>query len=145
MNNYYGYQQPFGYQNYNPNYYQQQYQQTYQQPVQQPVQQLQQEEQYLQYVDGIDVVKSTNVLLNGKAMYFPKTDGTEIYCKKLNPQTGVGMITTYRIVQEEQNQNESNDSNIYLMIEDLKNNIEEIKNIVLESATAPSPSKEVRK
>lgn len=136
MNNYYGYQQPYGYQNYN---YQPQYQQQI--PIQN--QQQIQEEQYLRYVDSIDVVKSTNVLLNGKAMYFPKTDGTEIYCKKLNPQTGVGMITTYRLAQDEQVNPDTN-SNIYSMIQTLKNDIEEIKNIVLENATTPN-IKEVAK
>lgn len=34
-------------------------------------------------VDSIDVVKAMDVPLDGSIIYFPKTDGTEIYTKQL--------------------------------------------------------------
>lgn len=48
--------------------------------MQQPVQQMQQMPMLQgQMVDGIDTVKAKDVDMSGNPVYYPKTDGTEIY------------------------------------------------------------------
>lgn len=105
---------------------------------QQPIQQQVPVEQNLQYVDSIDVVKSTNARLDGQSVFFPKTDGSEIYCKKLNPQTGAGIIMTYRLVDDNQTvQSDMEVNQITTMISSLKNDIGELKELFLDKATEP--------
>lgn len=78
--------QPFGYQ---PNMQMQQqipmnfYPQSMQQ-MQQPMQmqQVQQNQSSGKIVDSIDMVKFTDVPMDGNPYYFPKADGTEIYSKR---------------------------------------------------------------
>lgn len=96
------YQQPQ--QMYNPmepyinrmNQLQQQYQQ---QPMYQ-----QQPQQFVvptlqgKVVDSVDVVKATDVDMNGNVMFYPKSDMTEIYTKQLQID-GTSRILTYKISQ----------------------------------------------
>ena len=52
--------------------------------MQQPVQQMQQMPMLQgQMVDGIDTVKAKDVDMSGNPVYYPKTDGTEIYKKAI--------------------------------------------------------------
>lgn len=55
--------------------------------MQQPVQQMQQMPMLQgQMVDGIDTVKAKDVDMSGNPVYYPKTDGTEIYKKQLQAE-----------------------------------------------------------
>lgn len=53
-------------------------------------------------VDSIDVVKSTDIPLDGSISYFPLADGSAIVCKQLQID-GTSKITIYRPVNEENN------------------------------------------
>lgn len=87
---------------FNPNQYQ--YQPNMMPPVQQPqmaqVQQPMQQQYGAQqglngkYVDSIESVKATDVMMDGSIMFFPATDGKTIYTKQLQSD-GTSRITTY--------------------------------------------------
>lgn len=51
-------------------------------------------------VDSIDVVNAKNVDMTGAATYYPKSDGTEIYTKQLQPD-GRSRTLIYRLVPED--------------------------------------------
>ena len=79
----------------------QQYQQSLQQPVvpaQTPVSN--QMSALGKMVDSIDVVKATDIPMDGNAYYFPKADGTEVYCKQWL-QNGTTRILTFKPVLED--------------------------------------------
>ena len=87
----------------------QQYQQNLQQPMQQqamsgPGQQM---NVIGKIVDSIDVVKATDVPMDGNMYYFPKADGTEIFGKQWlsNGQT---RILTFKPVFDDDTNNVSN-------------------------------------
>lgn len=87
----------------------QQYQQNLQQPVV-PTQMSganQQMNVIGKIVDSIDVVKATDVPMDGNMYYFPKADGTEIFSKQWlsNGQT---RILTFRPVLDAETNNVSN-------------------------------------
>lgn len=70
--------------------------------MQQPVQQMQQIPMLQgQMVDGIDTVKAKDVDMSGNPVYYPKTDGTEIYKKQLQAD-GKSRIFVYRLVNPEE-------------------------------------------
>lgn len=58
--------------------------------IQQPIQQMPQVPQIPmlqgQMVDGIDTVKAKDVDMSGNPVYYPKTDGTEVYRKQLQAE-----------------------------------------------------------
>ena len=56
-------------------------------------------------VDSIDVVKATDVNLDGSVCYFPLIDGSAIITKQLQPD-GTSKITVYKPTQEEANKPE---------------------------------------
>ena len=72
-------------------------------------------------VDSIDVVKATDVALDGSICYFPLIDGTAIITKQLQ-QDGTSKITVYRPVKEDENIPE----NKYITENDLKKEISKI-------------------
>lgn len=79
----------------------QQYQQSLQQPIvptQTPVSN--QMSALGKMVDSIDVVKATDIPMDGNAYYFPKADGTEVYCKQWL-QNGTTRILTFKPVLED--------------------------------------------
>ena len=79
----------------------QQYQQSLQQPMlptQTPVSN--QMSALGKMVDSIDVVKATDIPMDGNAYYFPKADGTEVYCKQWL-QNGTTRILTFKPVFED--------------------------------------------
>ena len=99
---------------------------NYQMPMQNPymdrMAQLQQYQQSLQQtqmpganqmstlgkmVDSIDVVKATDIPMDGNAYYFPKADGTEVYCKQWL-QNGTTRILTFKPVLDAEANNVSN-------------------------------------
>ena len=67
-------------------------------------------------VDSIDVVKATDIPMDGNAYYFPKADGTEVYCKQWL-QNGTTRILTFRPVFDDNTNNVSQDTE-KLKIED---------------------------
>ena len=110
----------------NPNYFNQ-YQQM-QNPYMDRMAQLQQYQQSLQQpltptqmsganqistlgkmVDSIDVVKATDIPMDGNSYYFPKADGTEVYCKQWL-QNGTTRILTFKPVFEDNPNNVSSDT-----------------------------------
>lgn len=88
----------------------QQYQQSLQQPLvptQTPVSN--QMSALGKIVDSIDVVKATDIPMDGNAYYFPKADGTEVYCKQWL-QNGTTRILTFKPVFEDNPMNLSSDT-----------------------------------
>ena len=104
----------------NPNYFAQypQYFQPQSQtnPYMQRVENLQQFQQSLQpqpqmqtvqyqplgkIVDSVDVVKATDIPMDGNAYYFPKADGTEVYMKRWLAN-GTTEITAYKPILDKE-------------------------------------------
>ena len=88
----------------------QQYQQGLQQPIvptQTPVSN--QMSALGKMVDSIDVVKATDIPMDGNSYYFPKADGTEVYCKQWL-QNGTTRILTFKPVFEDNPNNLSPDT-----------------------------------
>lgn len=59
-------------------------------------------------VDSIDIVKATDIPMDGNAYYFPKADGTEVYCKQWL-QNGTTRILTFKPVFESEPNNLSSE------------------------------------
>ena len=88
----------------------QQYQQSLQQPL--PPTQMSGANQMSalgKMVDSIDVVKATDIPMDGNAYYFPKADGTEVYCKQWL-QNGTTRILTFKPVFEDNHNNVSSET-----------------------------------
>ena len=88
--------------------------QNYQQSLQQPVAGTQmslanQMSALGKIVDSIDVVKATDIPIDGNTYYFPKADGTEVYCKQWL-QNGTTRILTFKPVFEDNPNNLSSDT-----------------------------------
>ena len=88
--------------------------QQYQQNLQQPVVPTQmsganQMSALGKMVDSIDVVKATDIPMDGNAYYFPKADGTEVYCKQWL-QNGTTRILTFKPVFDDNTNNLSYDT-----------------------------------
>ena len=60
-------------------------------------------------VDSIDIVKATDIPMDGNSYYFPKADGTEVYCKQWL-QNGTTRILTFKPVSEDNTNNLSSDT-----------------------------------
>ena len=60
-------------------------------------------------VDSIDVVKATDIPMDGNTYYFPKADGTEVYCKQWL-QNGTTRILTFKPVLDYNTNNVSSDT-----------------------------------
>ena len=88
--------------------------QNYQQSLQQPLSPTQmsganQMSALGKMVDSIDVVKATDIPMDGNTYYFPKADGTEVYCKQWL-QNGTTRILTFKPVLEDNTNNLSSDA-----------------------------------
>ena len=116
------------------------YQQTMpygQAQMQQPVQQMPQVAMIPgQMVDGIDTVKAKDVDMTGNPVYYPKTDGPEIYKKQLQAD-GKSRIFVYRLMNPDEQQQpkpEEKPIDIEAMFNQLRSDvcseISEIKNMV---------------
>ena len=55
-------------------------------------------------VDSIDIVKATDIPMDGNSYYFPKADGTEVYCKQWL-QNGTTRILTFKPVLDADDNN----------------------------------------
>lgn len=103
----------------NPNYFAQypQYFQPQTNPYMQRMENLQQFQQSLQpqtqmqtvqyqplgkIVDSVDVVKATDIPMDGNAYYFPKADGTEVYMKRWLAN-GTTETTVYKPILDKEN------------------------------------------
>ena len=88
--------------------------QQYPQSLQQPIVQAQttvtnQMSALGKMVDSIHVVKATDIPMDGNAYYFPKADGTEVYCKQWL-QNGTTRILTFKPVFDDNPNNLSSDT-----------------------------------
>lgn len=96
MNNYnYGYQQP----QFNPYMQRMENLQQFQQAIQQPIQN-QQFAPMGKIVESMDIVKVTDIPMDGNVYYFPKADGTEIYSKQFMPN-GQTRILAFKPILED--------------------------------------------
>lgn len=97
-----GYQQPM--MNYQPMDRMAQIQQNYAQTVPNQYQQPQMAQQPMmglngEIVDSIDVVKAKNVDMSGNPTFYPKSDLSEIYIKRLQPD-GTSRVMVYKLLQD---------------------------------------------
>ena len=139
---------------FNP-YYQQQRFQNVEQPTQQPMMTNYQQPIQLtkpnnllgKSVDNIDIVKVTDIPLDGSISYFPLTDGSAIVTKQLQ-NDGTSKITIYKPTQEDKKDivnfatledlQEAIDNLDLSDIQDLKDDIKEIKKQLKEFKTKKS-------
>ena len=68
-------------------------------------QQIQQPGLHGEVVDSIDVVKAKNVDMSGQPTFYPKSDLSEVYVKRLMAD-GTSQIVTYKAVQPEESKPE---------------------------------------
>ena len=76
-------------------------------------------------MDGIDTVKAKDVDMSGNPVYYPKTDGTEIYKKQLQSD-GRSRIFVYRLINPEEQQQpkaEEKPIDIEAMFNQLRNDV----------------------
>lgn len=94
--------------------------------MQQPIQQVPQIAMLQgQMVDGIDTVKAKDVDMSGNPVYYPKTDGTEIYKKQLQAD-GRSRIFVYRLLnpdEQQQPKQEEKQIDIESMFNQLRNDV----------------------
>nr|DAG23946.1 MAG TPA: hypothetical protein [Caudoviricetes sp.] len=117
--------------------------------MQQPMQQVPQIAMLQgQMVDGIDTVKAKDVDMSGNPVYYPKTDGTEIYKKQLQAD-GRSRIFVYRLLnpdEQQQPKQEEKQIDIEAMFNQLRNDvcseISEIKNMFPTQMSETSGSKQ---
>lgn len=98
--------------NYNLMNPQQQYMNYFQQ-MQQPVQQQLPMNQLStgKIVDSVDMVRVTDIPIDGNSYYFPKADGTEVYSKRWlsNGSTEINTYVKVNAQQEEENKRKIED------------------------------------
>ena len=88
----------------------QQYQQSLQQPIVQAQTPVSNQMSALgKIVDSIDAVKATDIPMDGNAYYFPKADGTEVYCKQWL-QNGTTRILAFKPVLDDNTNDVSSDT-----------------------------------
>lgn len=99
----------------NPNYYTQ-YQQPQYNPYLQRMENLQQFQQTLnpapqaqpftplgKMVESVDIVKVTDIPMDGNMYYFPKADGSEIYSKQFMPNGQTRILTFKPLLEDNPN------------------------------------------
>ena len=81
-------------------------------------------------VDSIDVVKAKNVDMSGQPTFYPKSDLSEVYVKRLMAD-GTSQIVTYKAVQPE----ESNpvETKPYVDVQTLNAMLGQMKSEILQS------------
>lgn len=74
-------------------------------------------------MDSFDVTKAINADMSGTAMFFPSTDGKEIYKKQLDINTGKSDTLVYKLtnqIQQNENTLDVDFSQIYDCINEVK-------------------------
>lgn len=101
------------------------------QPQMQPEIQFNQQPMYRQpaglqgkSVDNVEVVKATDIPLDGSISYFPLTDGSAIVTKQLQ-QDGTSKTTIYKPVNEEE---EIKQGPVFITLEEFNEKIKELSN-----------------
>ena len=79
--------------------------QQFQQAIQQPIAptQNQQFSPLGKMVESIDIVRVTDIPMDGNVYYFPKADGTEIYSKQFMPNGQTRILSFKPIIESEPN------------------------------------------
>lgn len=154
----------------NPNYYMQYQQPQYQQsnPYMQRMEQLQQFQQTLQppvqnqqmptlgkIVESIDIVKVTDIPMDGNMYYFPKADGTEIYTKQFGTDGKTRILTFKPVLEDDTNNLPSESKNVQISLsdeatavfmkqfEELKERLDGIEQSMTKTMAKPRTKKEV--
>ena len=130
-NPYYFQNNPYQQQMYNPMApYQERLNQMQAQYNQQPlVQQNQAMSLNGEIVDSIDVVKAKNVDMSGQPTFYPKSDLSEVYVKRLMAD-GTSQIVTYKAVQPEESKPEQVKQ--YVDIQTLNSMLVQLKTEILQ-------------
>lgn len=95
-----------------------------------------------QIIADFNEVSSKNTPLDGSSVYFPLVDGSAIYCKKLNVNTGASQLFTYKLVEQNTDQK---DSDVTSTLSQLKSEIQELKNIILSKNSPQLPKLDLGK
>lgn len=141
----------------NPNYFTQ-YQQPQYNPYLQRMENLQQFQQTLQptnqipaigkVVESMDIVKVTDIPMDGNVYYFPKADGTEIYSKQFMPN-GQTRILTFKPITDDNpnnlppNEEKSNFDTFNAILEGIQADIKTLTDKVDKISKSPKAKKEV--
>ena len=81
-------------------------------------------------VDSIDVVKAKNVDMSGQPTFYPKSDLSEVYVKRLMAD-GTSQIVTYKAVQPEESK--PVDTKSYVDVQTLNTMLGQMKSEILQS------------
>ena len=81
-------------------------------------------------VDSIDVVKAKNVDMSGQPTFYPKSDLSEVYVKRLMAD-GTSQIVTYKVVQPEESKTVETKS--YVDVQTLNAMLGQMKSEILQS------------
>ena len=81
-------------------------------------------------VDSIDVVKAKNVDMSGQPTFYPKSDLSEVYVKRLMAD-GTSQIVTYKAVQPEESK--SVEAKSYVDVQTLNAMLGQMKSEILQS------------
>lgn len=81
-------------------------------------------------VDSIDVVKAKNVDMSGQPTFYPKSDLSEVYVKRLMAD-GTSQIVTYKAVQPEESKTVETKS--YVDVQTLNAMLGQMKSEILQS------------
>lgn len=154
----------------NPNYFMQYQQPQYQQPnpYMQRMEQLQQFQQTLQppvqnqqmqtigkIVESVDIVKVTDIPMDGNMYYFPKADGTEIYTKQFCMDGKTRILTFKPVLEDEPNNLPLDSKNVQISLsdeateafmkqfEELKERLDGIEQSMTKTMAKPRTKKEV--
>ena len=132
--------------------------QQYQQSLQQPLQPAQmsganQMSTLGKMVDSIDVVKATDIPMDGSMYYFPKADGTEIFGKQLLPNGQTRILTFKPSLDTEDNNVLNADEKLKIGLSDeatevfmkrfdeLENKISQFEQLLTKTSTKTSTSR----
>lgn len=113
--NYYG--QPYIQQQYNPYLQRMENLQQFQQAIQQPIipTSMSGANQFTplgKIVESMDIVKVTDIPMDGNMYYFPKADGTEIYAKQFGIDGKTRILTFKPFLDDEPNNSTTNEERL---------------------------------
>lgn len=99
-------------------------------------------------VDSVDVVKATDVPMDGNMYYFPKADGTEIYAKQWLSNGQTRILTFKPILNDEEDNSSKIDSKVNLggieeFTEVLESKLDEFYKRITSTKTQNGKKKEV--